>query len=306
MNAIHGPAIVNIIDDKLKELEPTEYKNILQWMERKNWQLPIPNGTSLSLLSLQATWFEKQMADPKDEFLHTMIKAHAEHKAQEVDASFNAPASAPEDAPKPEVQPKPDNKVQTKPEQNQSRREYDNETLAQIVLEFLRENRLDEYTYNQVADGPSIWCDFKSASRILRRLEDMGSDVIEYAVKKPNGAKVKVYKYAPERKALDKDYSRTQEIIGRVIVKYLEERGAQTQNAICLAMRQYFGYLDKAVVKEVLESLRAKDQLEERVGPRNARVFSVAPKKPYVLHFDTDQAGVVGNCRELSEALIGS
>jgi hypothetical protein len=57
----------------------------------------------------------------------------------------------------------------------------DDQALSRLALEFLRDNRRGEHTYNQVKDA--LGCDFKAASRVLRGLVDRGPDVVMYQVR---------------------------------------------------------------------------------------------------------------------------
>jgi hypothetical protein len=63
--------------------------------------------------------------------------------------------------------------------------------------------------------------------------------------------------------------------VGEAVVSLLGAKGAQAQIAICKAMRLYFGYIDPAVVKGVLAGMVSEGRIDEREGPRGAKVFGL-------------------------------
>lgn len=91
--------------------------------------------------------------------------------------------STPKAVPKPRTESTPD----------QPRRDYDDETLAGLVLDFLREHRTSEFTYNQVKDNLNV--DWKQASRVLQNLVKRGDDVVRFDRKTAKNEKLKLYNH---------------------------------------------------------------------------------------------------------------
>lgn len=115
--------------------------------------------------------------------------------------------------------------------------------------------------------------DFKQASRVLKKLAERENDVVQFDVK--GAKKTTVWKYAPERKCLDRDYSRAQELVGAAIISFLSSKPHQSENAICGAMRRYFGYIDDHCVRTAFKALIADEKVGRKIGPRNANLHSL-------------------------------
>ena len=262
---IDDAQIIAILTPVLAAEVPGEELGILTLMQADGWQITTQSGPSGKLTTLSLATLEATASDPSSGLVSCILRQY--RRAAQVSRSPRPPAEKAQAAPtgRPKAESKPD----------EPRRVYDDEALAAMILEHLEANRLDEYTYNQISREPSIWCDWKAASRVLRRLAERGDDVIQYDVKKPGEAKAKVYKYSPERKALDRDYSQVLDVVGSAILKHLETVGSSSQIAVCGAMRAYFGVIDKAVVKQALDKLHEDGKVAETPGPRGARVFSM-------------------------------
>lgn len=173
------------------------------------------------------------------------------------------------DFPKAASAPKPRQEAALDP----PRREYDDETLARLVLEFLREHRTSAFTYNQVKDALNI--EWKQASRVLQSLAKRGGDVVRYDKKTKKGEKLELYKFAPHRKALDRDYSRAEEIVSGALLEYLSDEPHQSGTAIREAMQAWFGHVNDHLVRAALQVLVDDEKVTTVPGPRRSTLHSV-------------------------------
>ena len=193
-------------------------------------------------------------------------------------AALSAPSVQKSPAPAPKANETGVATAQPVEKKEEPRRVYDDETLTGMVLEFLHAHRLSEFTYNQVADDEQIRGDWKQVSKVLRQLE-RGEDVIEFHTKDKTGKTCKVYKFAPQRKLLTRDYSLdyslAQELVGNAVVAFLSAKPHQSERRICRAMTDFFGVIDKGVVKNVVKNLHASGRLSMQNGPRNSHLFSI-------------------------------
>ena len=265
---IEDAQITTILSQAIAAAVPGEEGNIIPWLQGEDWRVTTLSGTSSRLADLNVAALEAAARDQNSGLVDCILRQYRKTAPTMVRTTPERPAGKPQAA-----SAKAQSRPQAKPDE--PRREYDDETLARMILELLETNRLEEFTYNQVSDDPSIWCDWKVASRVLQRLTERGNDVIQYEVKKPGGGKAKLYKFAPERRALDRDYAQAHKIVGGAIIQHLETFGSASQIAVCGAMKAFFGILDKAVVKQVLGKLHADGEVTKTAGPRGARVFSL-------------------------------
>ena len=83
-----------------------------------------------------------------------------------------------------------------------------------------------------------------------------------------NDYHLKLYKHSPYRKIIDRDPSRTDEIVQKVIGGYLKANGAKSGHAILEAMRMKLGHVARSVVERCLASLIADgDVIKEAINP---------------------------------------
>ena len=85
---------------------------------------------------------------------------------------------------------------------------------------------------------------------------------------KHNDYHLKLYKHSPYRKLIDRDPSRTDEIVQGVIRGYLKANGPKSAHAILEAMRMKLGHVARSVVERCLASLIADGGvIKEAVNP---------------------------------------
>lgn len=85
---------------------------------------------------------------------------------------------------------------------------------------------------------------------------------------KHNDYYLKFYKHSPYRKMIDRDPSRTDEIVGKIIHGFLKAKGSTSGHGILEAMQIKLGHVARSVVERCLASLIADgDVIKEKVNP---------------------------------------
>jgi hypothetical protein len=148
-------------------------------------------------------------------------------------------------------------------------RTYTPEELFEAVQEFMAANPGQEYTYNQVADGLRIAntrqalvqrMKVKDAlERLSNPLQNIYEDVVRYATR-PNkkGAKsATVYKWAPQRRKLDREKTPTMRrvILKGVILEFVRSHPDCSQMQIKEGVRAALAQIDNAAVTVALAEL---------------------------------------------------
>ncbi|MGI4791502.1 MAG: hypothetical protein ACRYFS_21960 [Janthinobacterium lividum] len=157
-------------------------------------------------------------------------------------------------------------------------RDYDKGELKHLIRKFLQKNRRFAFTNNQVKD--EFHCEYKLASALLESLVRHGSEIIKYKIfwvnAKGEKQPKKLFKFAPERKTMDFDGSRSQEIVTGVIVRFVAAHPSETKRAIRAAMREYFGHIDDKIVDQALASLVADGEISVKIGKQRAHLHTVS------------------------------
>ena len=92
------------------------------------------------------------------------------------------------------------------------------------------------------------------------------------------GHDLKLYKYAPYRKMIDRDPSRTDEVVQGVIRGYLNKFQTDTGNGIYKALVTKMGHVTRPVVNRALKALINDGRLQaEKIAHNNATLYSLLP-----------------------------
>lgn len=158
-------------------------------------------------------------------------------------------------------------------------REYDDDELQRLIIQWLRDNRRYAYTYSDAVK--KFKCDWKQASRLLHSMAQRGPDVVmyhePYVDTKGTKQKKKLFKYCPERKRMDSDYSQAREIVSEVLLRFITAHPNKTKRGIRVAMREYFGYIADHVVDDAMAGLITGGRLRYRPGKQGAHLHFIPP-----------------------------
>lgn len=158
-------------------------------------------------------------------------------------------------------------------------REYEDDELRSLLLQWLRTNWRCGFTYGAAAK--EFRCDWKQASRLLHSMAQRGPDVVMYhgswLDKKGDKQKKKLFKYCPQRKLMDADYTRAREIMSEALLSYIAAHPDETKRAIRVAMREYFGYISDHVVDDALGGLLADEKVCFKEGKHGAHLHFIPP-----------------------------
>ena len=157
-------------------------------------------------------------------------------------------------------------------------REYEDAELRGLILRWLRDNRRYAYTYGEAVK--EYRCDWKQASRILHSLAKRGPEVVlyhePYLDAKGGRQKKKLFKFCPERREMDADYTRAGKIVSGVLMRFIASHPDKTKRAIRIAMREYFGYIADKVVDDTLAGLIADGSVGYKQGKQGAHLHFIA------------------------------
>ena len=89
----------------------------------------------------------------------------------------------------------------------------------------------------------------------------------------------RLFKHSPWRKAIDRDPSRTDEVVQGVIRGYLVRFGPRSGSAIQKALKTKLGHIDKRLVERGIDALVEFGALiAEKTLVNNATLYSLAPR----------------------------
>jgi hypothetical protein len=146
-------------------------------------------------------------------------------------------------------------------------KEHPDEELALLIFKEMKEHRLREYTYNQMA--VLLSAHWKQVSRIMNGMVVKDHRIYKWT---PQGKKDPLFKYAPERKRINECPARTDKIVKETILEYLTEQPERSGNDIEIHMRDYFGHLDIAITRRCLKAMMDVS-IDRKKGGRNAWLY---------------------------------
>ncbi|MGI4792146.1 MAG: hypothetical protein ACRYFS_25260 [Janthinobacterium lividum] len=252
--------------DKIEPTAGERTGDAIRWLQ--NWNMSVPDKDGKRIY-LEGWGMDK-------------IRKNGDVLAKYVWECFLADPASKQAAKPPSAAPKADEDVDTPksatlkaaPSKADSpRKAYENATLEAMILEFLKENRVSEYTYNQVKDQFNVG--YEQARDLLRNMAKRDDKVVRYYEKSKKGDKVELFKFSPTRKALDRDYSRAEEIVGQAILEYLADEPSQSATAIREAMQKWCGRVNDHLVRASIKKLVAEGKVDAVPGPRRSQLHSV-------------------------------
>ena len=156
------------------------------------------------------------------------------------------------------------------------RRKYGDVELAHLIMAYLKKNRMRDFTYNAVAQ--TLNADWKQASRILHGMARRDHRVIGITCRDTNGKAVKLFKFAPERKLIDMDVTRTETVVSCAILRLVADTPGLSVRAVKDTARNFFGHLSDKAVDDSLAALIRAGAIVCRQGPRRAKLHFIPDK----------------------------
>ena len=87
---------------------------------------------------------------------------------------------------------------------------------------------------------------------------------------------LKLYKRAPWRKEIDRDPSRTDEVVSTMIREFVDAKGPQSGNAVRKKLQLAFGHLSKEIIAGCLDKMETDGVLVRRDGKAHAKPYHLA------------------------------
>ncbi len=87
---------------------------------------------------------------------------------------------------------------------------------------------------------------------------------------------LKLYKRAPWRKEIDRDPSKTTDVVSRMIREFIEAKGPQSGNSVKEKLQLAFGHISKEIIVKCLDKMEAERVLVRRAGKAHAKPYHLA------------------------------